>query len=124
MVARRSLKKRSAARVAWEFFTPKIWMVAIPVVGLSRDTLREKWANLRTRCWSTTTSIIWIGQCEDLIAAYCIFGDDPFIVTGDPDCRFSAITRGSGRGSSNRDRLFVTMARFLFALFVRFAVRP
>src|SRR5690242_12553532 len=29
MVARRSLKKRSAARVAWEPFTPKIWMFDI-----------------------------------------------------------------------------------------------
>jgi hypothetical protein len=25
----RSLKKRSAARVAWEFFTPKIWTLVM-----------------------------------------------------------------------------------------------
>ena len=31
-----------------------------------------------------------LGQCDDLMASYCMFGDDPFIITDDPDCRFSA----------------------------------
>ena len=30
------------------------------------------------------------GKCDDLLATYLLFGDDPFIMTGDPDCRFSA----------------------------------
>ena len=30
------------------------------------------------------------GECEDLMATYCMFGDDPFIVSDDPDCKFSA----------------------------------
>ena len=29
------------------------------------------------------------GQCEDLYASYTMFGDDPFIRTDDPDCKFS-----------------------------------
>jgi hypothetical protein len=27
---------------------------------------------------------------DDLLATYLMFGDDPFIVTDDPDCKFSA----------------------------------
>ena len=30
------------------------------------------------------------GQCDDLLATYLMFGDDPFILTDDPDCKFSA----------------------------------
>jgi hypothetical protein len=30
------------------------------------------------------------GQCEDLFATYLMFGDDPFILTDDPNCKFSA----------------------------------
>jgi hypothetical protein len=26
----------------------------------------------------------------DVLATYCMFGDDPFIVSDDPDCKFSA----------------------------------
>jgi hypothetical protein len=31
-----------------------------------------------------------LGKCEDLMATYCMFGEDPFIRTDDPDCKFSA----------------------------------
>jgi hypothetical protein len=27
---------------------------------------------------------------DDLMATYCMFGEDPFILTDDPDCKFSA----------------------------------
>ncbi len=30
------------------------------------------------------------GKCEDLIATYVMFGEDPFIRTDDPNCKFSA----------------------------------
>ena len=30
------------------------------------------------------------GQCEDVLVTYVMFGDDPFIVTDDPNCKFSA----------------------------------
>ena len=30
------------------------------------------------------------GTVEDLMKGYLLFGDDPFIVTDDPDCKFSA----------------------------------
>ena len=31
-----------------------------------------------------------VGKCEDLYVTYVMFGEDPFIRTDDPDCRFSA----------------------------------
>ena len=30
------------------------------------------------------------GKCDDLLATYAMFGEDPFIVTDDPNCKFSA----------------------------------
>lgn len=30
------------------------------------------------------------GQCEDLYVTYTMFGDDPYILTDDPNCKFSA----------------------------------
>jgi len=30
------------------------------------------------------------GKCEDPHATYLMFGDDPFILTDDPNCKFSA----------------------------------
>ena len=30
------------------------------------------------------------GGCEDVCATYTMFGDDPFILTDDPACKFSA----------------------------------
>jgi hypothetical protein len=30
------------------------------------------------------------GKCDDVLATYLMFGEDPFIVTDDPDCKFSA----------------------------------
>jgi hypothetical protein len=30
------------------------------------------------------------GECDDLLATYLMFGDDPFIITDDPNCKFSA----------------------------------
>jgi len=30
------------------------------------------------------------GKFDDVFATYCMFGDDPFILTDDPACKFSA----------------------------------
>ena len=30
------------------------------------------------------------GQSDDLLVTYLMFGEDPFIMTDDPDCKFSA----------------------------------
>ena len=31
-----------------------------------------------------------LGQSDDLLVTYVMFGEDPFIMTEDPDCKFSA----------------------------------
>ena len=30
------------------------------------------------------------GKCDDVLATYLMYGDDPFIVSNDPNCKFSA----------------------------------
>ena len=31
-----------------------------------------------------------LGKSEDLLVTYVMFGEDPFILTDDPNCKFSA----------------------------------